>query len=129
MTPIKKRRMGVYIVDADNYQHNIAEIASSKKTVMVVCLCSSSEISSGVYNQVKERPKAQSKLFVYNVAPGKDNTDFFMAALTGWMIGRFDREYDYYIVSRDKIFIGLKRELENIGYNVNVIDHFGQEHE
>lgn len=121
LMPEKNKRKGVYIIDCDNYQANLDKIISSKRTAFVLCLCSSKTITQGVYNQLSDKTKSLNKVHIYTVSPGQDATDVFMASLLGWMIGKYGKEYDYYLISRDHIFEHLKVEYAKLGYNIEIL--------
>lgn len=121
LTPIKRKRKNVYIIDADNYQANLDKILTSKKTALIICLSSSPNITTGIYHQIDGKTKNANRLHIYNVSPGKDSTDIFMASVLGWLIGKYDKQYDYYLISGDKVFDSLKTEYSKLGYNIETI--------
>lgn len=121
LTPDKKKRNNVYLVDADNYQAGIVPMLENKKTALVVCVSSSAVITNGIYAQVEGKTKVRNKLTVHSVAPGKDSTDIFVASLLGWMACKYGRDYNYYVVSGDRIFEPLRDEYRLLGYNVDTI--------
>lgn len=124
LTPVKRKRKNIYIVDADNYQANLDKLLSSKKTAMIICLSSSPAITTGIYHQIDGKTKSVNRLHIYNVNPGKDSTDIFMASLLGWMIGKYGTFYDYYLISGDRIFDSLKTEYGKLGYNIETMREF-----
>lgn len=117
----KQKKNIIYIIDADNLIPDIDAIINDKRSSMIICVASNNSFAKTLSQEINEvKKKRSAKVFTYIVNPGKDAADIFIGSILGWCIAKYGRDYNYKIVSRDKIFIGLCGEYNKLGYNVSI---------
>lgn len=117
----KQKKNNIYIIDADNLIPDLDAIINDKRSSIIICVASSNQFAKVLSSEINNvKRKKSAKVYTYIVNPGKDAADIFIGSILGWCIAKYGRDYNYKIVSRDKIFIGLKNEYVKLGYNVDI---------